>query len=537
MAFVGEFSDLVGGVVDDVGVVAAAAAEGVGAGAAIQPVIAGPALQGVVVGVAEQGVVQVVADHGEVAEAGDGDIFDVLQVALTEIDGAAGQGRGVADVQQVVALVGGFLQQRQFAGLVEDIGVVAGAADQRVQPRATVEHVVAAVAGQHVVQGIADAGEVIAAGEGEVFQVGAQGPAHRGAYGVDFARQGTGLGDRVLEAVDDVGVVAEAAHHHVGAEATVQHVVAAVADQHVVQGVAGTGEVVVAGEGQVLEVAAQGVADRRHNRVDFAQRGAGFHHHVTHVIHNVNVVACTANHEVLAGTAIEEVGGGVAGEAVIEFVAGEVQRGGAEQHAVFDVGREGVAHRRADQVVAFVGEFSDLVGGVVDDVGVVAAAAAEGVGAGAAIQPVIAGPALQGVVVGVAEQGVVQVVADHGEVAEAGDGDIFDVLQVALTEVDGAAGQGRGVADVQQVVALVGGFLQQCQFAGLVEDIGVVAGAADQRIQPRATVEHVVATVAGQHVVQGIADAVEVVAASEGEVFQVGTQGPAHRGTHGVDFR
>ncbi|CAH0312628.1 hypothetical protein SRABI130_05149 [Pseudomonas sp. Bi130] len=244
MAFVGELSDRVGGVVDDVGVVAAAAAEGVGAGAAIQPVIAGPALQGVVVGVAEQGVVQVVADHGKGAEAGDGDIFDVQQVALTEVDGAAGQGRGVGNVQQVMALVDGFLQQRQFTGLVEDIGVVTGAAAHGVQAGLAVEDVVAAVAGQHVVQGIADAVEVVAASQGEVFQVGTQGPVDRGAHGVDIPQRGAGLNDHILEVVDDVGVAAAVVDHDVGAKASVQGVVAEVTDEAVIQGITGSIQVV-----------------------------------------------------------------------------------------------------------------------------------------------------------------------------------------------------------------------------------------------------------------------------------------------------
>ena len=62
------------------------------------------------------------------------------------------------------------------------------------------------------------------------------------------------FGDDVAGVVDDVGVVAGAAGHCVGAGAAVDQVVAGIADKRVVQRVAGAVDVAGSGQGQVLDI-------------------------------------------------------------------------------------------------------------------------------------------------------------------------------------------------------------------------------------------------------------------------------------------
>ena len=73
-----------------------------------------------------------------------------------------------------------------------------------------------------------------------------------------------------------------------------------------------------------------------------------------------------------------------------ERVAGAVDRRRAGQRQVLDVGAERVGDGALDRVGAFAGALGDHVAGVVDDVGVVAGAAAHRVGAGAAVEHVAA---------------------------------------------------------------------------------------------------------------------------------------------------
>ena len=101
------------------------------------------------------------------------------------------------------------------------------------------------------------------------------------------------LGHHVAGVVDHVGVVAGAADHGVGAGAAVERVVAAVAGEDVGERVAGAVDVGAAGQGQVLDVGAERVADRRLHRVGaLVER---FRHHVAGVVDDVGVVAGAAD--------------------------------------------------------------------------------------------------------------------------------------------------------------------------------------------------------------------------------------------------
>ena len=69
------------------------------------------------------------------------------------------------------------------------------------------------------------------------------------------------------------------------------------------------------------------------------------------------------------------------------------------------------------------------------------------------------------------------------------------------------------------VVALAG--VLGCQVTAIVDEIGVVAGAAVHRVGSGVAVEDIVAGVAGDHVDQAVAVALQVGAALQGQVFHV----------------
>src|SRR5581483_11778624 len=134
------------------------------------------------------------------------------------------------------------------------------------------------------------------------------------------------------------------------------------------------------------------------------------------------VVADAAVDGVVAGAAAQRVVQVVADDVVVELVAGADQ-GGADQDEVFDLaGRDGrgalgrrgqgVVDRGLDSVVALALVFIHLIGGVADDIGIVAGAAVHLVVAGAAVELVVAAEAVNRVVLAVAIEDVVVGAAD-----------------------------------------------------------------------------------------------------------------------------
>ncbi|EXI73984.1 MAG: hypothetical protein AW07_02122 [Candidatus Accumulibacter sp. SK-11] len=165
---------------------------------------------------------------------------------------------GEDEPQRVVATVGTFADIRQLGRGVEDIGVVAEAAGEGVDSGLAVEDVAAAVAGQAVGQDVAGGVDARLAGQHELFEVVAEGEAHRRVDAI-VAPAGTAFADHVGDVVDDVAVVAGAAAHDVGAGAAIEMVVAGIAGQAV--GAAQSVEFVVArGSGELV---AAGVAGHR----------------------------------------------------------------------------------------------------------------------------------------------------------------------------------------------------------------------------------------------------------------------------------
>ena len=297
--------------VDDVDVVTHAPAHDVGPGAAVQHVVAG---------VADEGIAQAVAGGVDVIRAQQDQRFDV-----------GSQGGGDTGTDRVDAFVGAF--HHLVAHVVHAVAVVAQAAGHEVHTRAAVQHVVAGVAGELVVQRVAGAGQVFKAGELQVFQVGAQHIGQRRADGV-----GAGVGafrDGVARGVHHIGVVAQATGHGVVAASAVEHVVAAVAGEHVVVGVATAIDVGGAGELQAFDVFTQRETDAGLHEV-----GSGtcrFGDGVAHVVRHIGVVAQAAGHGVGAQAAVDQVVAVVAGELVVQQVAGGAQVAGAGEHQTFNV--------------------------------------------------------------------------------------------------------------------------------------------------------------------------------------------------------
>ena len=103
---------------------------------------------------------------------------------------------------------------------------------------------------------------------------------------------------------------------------------------------------------QVLEIGAKREADRGPNRVRALARVLG--HHVADIVHDVGVIAQTADHGVGARAAVEDIRGAVANYRVVVSVAGSVDRGDAGQSQVLEIGAE----READRGLNCVGSLA-----------------------------------------------------------------------------------------------------------------------------------------------------------------------------------
>src|SRR5262249_20413709 len=126
------------------------------------------------------------------------------------------------------------------AGIVDHVGVVAGAALHHVGAAAAVERIVAGVAGEEVGGTVAEAVDVAAAQQHQCVDIGGERVEDGGGDDV-VARIGA-FGHHVSDIVDVVGVVARAADHGIGAGAAVEGVIA-VAAVHAVAEVAALDEV------------------------------------------------------------------------------------------------------------------------------------------------------------------------------------------------------------------------------------------------------------------------------------------------------
>ena len=226
--------------------------------------------------------------------------------------------------------------------------------------------------------------------------------------------------------------------------------------------------------GQVVDIGAEREADRRLYRVGALVERLG--HHVADVVDDVGIVAEAAGHGVGPDATVEDVVAGVAGNDVGVAVAGAVDVGAAGEGQVLNIGTERVGDRRLYRIGAFVERLGHHVAGVIDHVSVVADATHHRVDACAAVERVVT--AVAGDDVGIAVAGAV-------DVGAAGQGQVVDIG--AEREAD-------------RRLHRVGAFVERLghHVADVVDHVGVVAGAADQRVRASAAVERVVA-VAAEH--------------------------------------
>ena len=391
-------------------------------GAANHDIGARPAVYDVVSIISDENVVAAVAGRVDVVRARQNQLLKVLAEDVRY--------RALHPVDAAPRL----LARNHVAGIVDDIDVVAPVPHHVIGARSTVEDVAAGIPLENIVAGIAPAREVRAADQRQVFNVGTshrQIEAHRAVHLVGSLAGN--LHYAVLRAVDDILVVAGAAHHGVVARPAIDRVVAAKANQNIVVGIADEHVSVRiprsldrrADERQVFDIGGEHAVRRAHHRVN-ALAGV-FRHHISGVIADVQIVAAAARHGVGALAAIQHVGRRIAGQNVIRRVADGFD-GIAGQRQILKVPAESVVDGADHDIPARARRFDDDVTPGVDVKHVVPGAAFKPVRAGAAIQRVvslaatkqiISTGAKEGVVAFVAREGVVDVVARGGNVAGA----------------------------------------------------------------------------------------------------------------------
>ena len=223
------FFDHVTDVVDDIDVGAATTPERIGALPAIQQDPerhGGVELDHVVERIAGEAAVKVLTQPGLPAGVGVADKQGLHVVRHHVVVRASNQHDAVVafvSVLQHGVCLCGIVAKRPVCSPIQVVHVVTQCAGQGVGARlvaaiqagAPVEDVVAGVARDEVVEGVAGAAQVDTAGQGEVFEIAAERPAHLALNGVD-ALVGA-LGDRVTGVVHHEGVVACRARHRVGA--------------------------------------------------------------------------------------------------------------------------------------------------------------------------------------------------------------------------------------------------------------------------------------------------------------------------------
>jgi hypothetical protein len=137
-------------------------------------------------------------------------------------------------IDRVVALAG--VLDHLVGTVVDEVGVVSGAAAHDVGAAVAIEDIVAAVAVERIDQGVAVALQVGAALQEKILHVRRQPEMGRGIDCV--VALASVLGHLVASIVNDIDVVADQSHEDVGAAAAVDEIVAGVAVDDVRQAVA-----------------------------------------------------------------------------------------------------------------------------------------------------------------------------------------------------------------------------------------------------------------------------------------------------------
>ncbi|MNE05223.1 hypothetical protein D3C80_977790 [compost metagenome] len=362
------------------------------------------------------------------------------------------------------------------ADIVDVIGIVAGAADHGVLARHAIEDVVAAVADQLVVQRVAGGMDVEALHQAQLFDIGIE-----QVVGAADHRVVTLAGvfeNDVVDAVDDVGVVALAPLHQVAAGTAIQVVVAKAAEQGVVArptiqpvvvGLAG-GEAllafIVAGEANQEVIAGPAIE------------------HITAYLAKEPIVAVTAVQEVMAVTALQLVIARLAEQRVIAQAAKQ------QVVAITTLQPVIVGFTRGEALLAVVAgsETDEDVVATPAPEHIVANLAEQAVAASLAPQVIVACASLQLIVAGAPQQVVIAFVP-HQQVI-VGPAVEHIVAQATVKAV-------RPRAAEQEIVVA---FARQQRLLGLVE-----RGEADQDVVTVTAAQRVIAYLAEQPVVTGTA--------------------------------
>ena len=246
-------------------------------------------------------------------------------------------------------------------------------------------------------------------------------------------------------------------------------------------------------------------------RPDAIASGArGFLDAIQNAVGDINIIAGAALQDVSAGASVEGVVAGVAAQgvvasvsqqSVVPVVAKGVKVGSTGEFDVLDadLGRQRLAKRRAQRVVALTAPFDDRVGGIVDNVGVVTSATEQRIGAAAAVEGIVAVAAFDAVRGTRSEQAVISGVAAESDRSVAQRFETFDFgRQFHVRQGDHAQCVGAAVGQFENGVELVG-------------QVDIVAGTTNQRVGAETAVENVVACAAAQLIV-AIAAAQAVVA-------------------------
>jgi hypothetical protein len=264
---------------------------------------------------------------------------------------------------------------------------------QRIIAARSDEDVVDGRPGDRVVEAVAGSGEAAAAVVGQVLDIGRERVA--GERGHDGVGALVGIFERrVADIVDIEEVVAVIAAHGVRADAAVQAIGSVPAQDSVVERVAGAGETGGARAEivQVLDIGAERIGAEIANHPVGALVGI-LDHRIADVVDIESVVAVVAVQNVRADAAVQVIGAVPAPDRVVERVAGPGETGSARPDIVkvLDIGRERVGRQIAvDLVGARRDGLENDVTSVVDDVGVVAVVALQGVRAGSPVQIVVA---------------------------------------------------------------------------------------------------------------------------------------------------
>ena len=363
-ALAGQFGDDIEAAVDQIGVIALATGHRVIAGATINDIDA------IVTG----------DDVGQTIACG----IQICRTRQQQVFKVQAQRIGNGTAHRVGTSVQGLIDH--IACVIDQIGVIAQTTGHRIGAGTTIQHVIAAVAGQAVSQRITAAVDGRCTGQGQIFKVGTQGPGDAGLHGV-IALIGQ-FGDDIAGVIDHIGVITGAADQCVGPQTTIQPVGSCVAGDAVVTAVSRAVDGRSTQQNQVLDVAAQHIAGRGADCV--VTFTSIFGDDIIGVVDDIGVVTLAADQGIGAGTAVDIVVAVVTGDDVGQGIARAVDVGCAGQHQVFQVRTQHPVERGPHGVGAASDVFGDYIAGVIDHIGVVTRAANQGVGTGATVQGVVA---------------------------------------------------------------------------------------------------------------------------------------------------